>query len=222
MEFEHVIRGRRSIRAYKDDQVPRELIREILDEARWAPSWRNTQAWNVWVVTGTALERFKEGFTSCADADLPAEPDLAVTKTDEWPAACSLRTKALMKERSATLEAAGQATDPASALARMADLFGAPCLLVFGFEECLAEAYASYDTASLVQNVCLAAHDKGLGTCIVATVVRYPQLLRDTLPGADGTRFVVAVTLGYPDEESAANSFERARAPLDELVTWVE
>jgi len=40
MEFESVIRGRQSIRAYKRDEVPEELIREIVDAARWAPSWR--------------------------------------------------------------------------------------------------------------------------------------------------------------------------------------
>ena len=61
MQFEDVIRGRRSIRAYKPEAVPQEVIGAVLDEARWAPSWRNTQAWQVWVVTGAALERFKAG-----------------------------------------------------------------------------------------------------------------------------------------------------------------
>jgi hypothetical protein len=32
---------------------------------------------------------------------------------------------------------------------------------------------------------------------------------------------VVAVTLGWPDFDAPANTFERSRAPLDELVTWV-
>ena len=72
-------------------------------------------------------------------------------------------------------------------------------LLVFGFEDCLAEAYASYDTGAFVENVCLAAFDKGLGTCVIATVIRYPELLRRMLPGAGDKRFVIAVTLGYPD-----------------------
>ena len=220
MEFQNVIRERRSIRAYKADEVPPDVIHEILDDARWAPSWRNTQAWNVWVLTGAALERFKEGFKTATEAQAPAQPDLGITT--EWPAACSMRTAALMKERAATLEAAGEASDPASSQARMADLFGAPCLLVFGFEECLAEAYASFDTGALVQNVCLAAQARGLGTCIVATVVRYPDLLRRTLPDAADKRFVVSVTLGYPDTEAAANTFERSRAPLEEIVSWVE
>ena len=66
MEFESVVRGRRSIRAYTDQPVPDDLVREILDEARWAPSSRNTQAWSVWVVTGEALERFKAAFKAAA------------------------------------------------------------------------------------------------------------------------------------------------------------
>ena len=219
MEFESVIRGRRSIRAYEPDEVPADLIREILDEARWAPSWRNTQAWNVWVVTGDALQRYKAEFKAAAERDDPAALDLPATA--EWPQACTARIAGTMKSRAATLEAAGEPSDPAAALARMADLFGAPCLLVFGFDDCLAEAYASFDTGSFVQNVCLAAYDRGLGTCIAATVIRYPDLLRRLLPGADGMRFVVSVTLGYPTPDAPGNTFERSRADLDELVTWV-
>ena len=219
MEFESVIRGRRSIRAYTSEAVPEELIREILDEARWAPSWRNTQARSVWVLTGGALQRYKDEFSAAVERDDPAALDLPATA--DWPRACSARTAALMKSRAATLDAAGDPTDPAAALARMADLFGAPCVLVFGFEDCLAEAYASFDAGSFVQNVCLAAHDRGLGTCIAATVIRYPDILRRLLPGAEDKRFVVAVTLGHPQADAAANTFERSRADLDELVTWV-
>ena len=219
MEFENVIRGRRSIRAYRPDEVPEEVIREILGEARWAPSWRNTQAWNVWVVSGGALERYKQEFKAAAERDDPAGLDLPATA--EWPQACSARIAGTMKTRAASLDAAGEPSDPAAAFARMAGLFGAPCLLVFGFDECLAEAYASFDSGAFVENVCLAAHDKGLGTCIVATVIRYPDLLRRLLPGAEGKRFVVSVTLGHPVADSPANTFVRARADVDELVAWV-
>ncbi len=69
--------------------------------------------------------------------------------------------------------------------------------------------------------MCLAAHDKGLGTCISTTLVRYPGLLRSILPGSEEKRMVVAVTLGYPDLAAPANTFERSRADLDEIVTWV-
>jgi nitroreductase len=219
MDFETVLRERRSIRAYTSEPVSDELIGAILDEARWTPSWRNTQAWSIWVVTGEPLRCFKERFAQAVANEEPPRPDFL--PTSDWPAACSARTARLMKARAATLAAAGESTDPATAIARMADLFGAPCLLVFGVEDCLAEAYATFDTGSLVQSVCLAAHDKGLGTCIVATIVRHPELLRALLPDSDGTRLVVGVALGHPEPGAAANRFERSRADLDELVTWV-
>ena len=219
MEFETVLRGRRSIRAYSAEPVSDELIAEIFDEARWSPSWRNTQAWNVWVVTGEALERFRERFRQAVRNEEPPRPDFLPAA--EWPAACSLRTRQLMESRAATLAAAGLDTDPATALERMADLFGAPCLLVFGVEECLGESYALLDTGLLVQSVCLAAFDRGLGTCIVATIVRHPELLRELLPGSEGKRLAVAVTLGHPELTAPANTFERSRADLDEIVTWV-
>ena len=76
MQFESVIRGRRSIRAYEADEVPEELIREILGEARWAPSWRNTQAWNVWVLRGAALQNYKDEFRAAVERDDPAALDL--------------------------------------------------------------------------------------------------------------------------------------------------
>jgi hypothetical protein len=41
------------------------------------------------------------------------------------------------------------------------------------------------------------------------------------LPGSDEQKMVVAVTLGWPDPADAANTFDRSRAPLDEIVTWV-
>jgi nitroreductase len=199
--------------------VPEGVIRQILDAARWAPSWRNTQAWNVWVLTGDALQRYKDEFRAAVERGDPAALDLPATA--EWPQACSARIATTMKSRAATLAAAGEPSDPAAALARMAGLFGAPCLLVLGFDDCLAEAYAGFDTGAFVQNVCLAACDRGLGTCIVATVVRCPDILRRLLPGAEGKRFAVSVTLGYPTPDAPANTFARSRGDLDELVTWV-
>jgi len=56
MEFMDVIRKRRSIRKYKPDPVPDEEIRYILEAARLAPSWANTQCWHFVVVTDPAVK----------------------------------------------------------------------------------------------------------------------------------------------------------------------
>ena len=51
MELMDVIKKRRSVRKYKPDPVPDEDIKYILEAARLAPSWANTQCWHFIVVT---------------------------------------------------------------------------------------------------------------------------------------------------------------------------
>jgi nitroreductase len=51
------IRARRSIRLYKPDPVPEELLRQVLDAAHWAPSAANLQPWQFVVVTDAGLRR---------------------------------------------------------------------------------------------------------------------------------------------------------------------
>ncbi len=56
MEFMEVIRKRRSIRKYKPDPVPEEEIKYILEAARLAPSWANTQCWYFVVVSDPTVK----------------------------------------------------------------------------------------------------------------------------------------------------------------------
>ena len=50
MDLMEAIKGRRSIRKYKPDPVPEETLQKIMEAVRWAPSWPNTQCWEVIVV----------------------------------------------------------------------------------------------------------------------------------------------------------------------------
>ena len=59
MQFDDVILGRRSIRGYKPDPVPRALIEEIIGLAMRAPSSMYTQPWNFYVITGEPLDRME-------------------------------------------------------------------------------------------------------------------------------------------------------------------
>jgi nitroreductase len=51
------IRGRRSIRRYRPDPVPREKLDTILEAANLAPSWKNQQCWRFIVVTNEEKRR---------------------------------------------------------------------------------------------------------------------------------------------------------------------
>ena len=71
MKFDDVILGRRSIRGYKPDPVPKELIAEIIGLAMRAPSSMNTQPWNFYVITGEPLNRIRAGNTERNMAGIP-------------------------------------------------------------------------------------------------------------------------------------------------------
>jgi nitroreductase len=50
MELMQAIKERRSIRKFKPDPVSDEDLRMVLEAARWAPSWANSQCWRIIIV----------------------------------------------------------------------------------------------------------------------------------------------------------------------------
>src|SRR5690606_3867225 len=79
--LDRLTRARFSCRAYLPDPVPRETIESILRMAQRAPSWCNSQAWQLVITSGEATERFREalyahatsGAEEAADLDRPRE-----------------------------------------------------------------------------------------------------------------------------------------------------
>ncbi len=55
-EFEQLVRARRSIRNFRPDPLPADLLDRLLDAARWAPSGYNLQPTHFVVVTDPALK----------------------------------------------------------------------------------------------------------------------------------------------------------------------
>ena len=55
-EFLEIVKGRRSIRKYEDRPVPPEALDAVLEAVRWAPSWANTQCWELVVVTDPSIK----------------------------------------------------------------------------------------------------------------------------------------------------------------------
>ena len=54
MTVTEALQRRISIRAFLPEPVPRELVHDILDRARWSPSGGNLQPWKVIAVAGAA------------------------------------------------------------------------------------------------------------------------------------------------------------------------
>ena len=60
-ELMTLIKERRSIRKYQDKEVPEEVLEQLLDAARWAPSWTNSQCWEIVVITDPEVKKAIQG-----------------------------------------------------------------------------------------------------------------------------------------------------------------
>jgi nitroreductase len=221
MELVTAVKGRRSIRKYKQVDVPQNLIAELLSEARWSPSWGNTQPWEFYVLTGERLARYKEmNLEKQAAGDAPA-PDVIMPSA--WPAPL----KARYEETIGTLlTAQGIKREDKAARNKyyqeMGSLFGAPCLILACISRNSVVEYAMLDVGLIAQTICLLAHDKELGTCILASAVLYPAAIREIASIPDDKRIIAGITLGYPDPAFPLNQFDRKRAEISEFVHWVK
>ena len=89
MELESAVRERRSIRKYRPDPIPKKLIEEILDIARWSPSWGNTQPWQIHVITGEPLEAFRKANVASMAAAEPLRNEIPMP--EKWPEELKMR-----------------------------------------------------------------------------------------------------------------------------------
>jgi nitroreductase len=78
MDVETAIRTRRTHKAYRPEPVPREVVEDLLDLARWAPNHHLTNPWRFRVVGPGALERLKQAAGPESASKLDRAPTLVV------------------------------------------------------------------------------------------------------------------------------------------------
>jgi nitroreductase len=221
MKLLEALKNRKSIRAFKSDAVGRELITQILETARWSPSWGNTQPWELVVVTGERAKSLTKDLVAAYEGRTPPNPDVAMPGT--FPDVYQDRYMACAAGLFGTMGVARD--DKASRVAHMVNMtraFGAPVIIYVIFKAGLAEPYTMFDLGALTQSICLAAHASGLGTCIEAQLALYPDIIRRHLGLAVSHKIVVGLALGYPDLGAPANAFRTEREPLEKFVQWID
>jgi nitroreductase len=219
MELQEALRTRRSIRAFKPDQVPRDLITRVLEAARWSPSWGNTQPWELMVVAGTQLKNLAAELAATFERKVPPNPD--VTMPGVFPDVYKKRYTACAAGLFGTMGIEREDRERRFAhMVNMTRAFDAPALIYVLFNAELTEPYSMFDLGAITHGICLAAHDLGLGTCIEAQVALYPDIIRQHLGLGREHKIVVGIALGYPDLGAAANAFRTDREPLEKFVRW--
>jgi nitroreductase len=221
MELLKALKTRRSIRAFKSEAVPQEVITQILEAARWSPSWGNTQPWELVVVQGAKVRQLTEELVAAFQQRVAANPDVAMPGT--FPDVYKERYMACAAGLFGGMGVARD--DKASRMAHMVNMtggFGAPAIIYVIFNADLLEPYSMFDLGCITQSICLAAHDLGLGTCIEAQLALYPDIIRRHLGLTTSHKIVVGLALGYPDLDHPANAFRTEREPLEKFVQWIK
>ena len=196
--FKSLVRNRRSIRRYTSDALPRELLEELLDAAIWAPSAHNRQPWRFAVLRTAKPKRIlaqamgdRLRSDRLADGDAPeiVERDVSRSYSRITQAAAAVVVNLTMVDM---------------------DLYP-------DNERSRAEyVMAVQGTAMAAQNLLLAAHTHGLGSCWMCAPLFCPDTVRVTLSLPDDWVPQAIVTLGYPtDEGKPAN-----RRSISDVAIW--
>jgi nitroreductase len=221
MDIIEAAKKRKSIRGYKPDHVPRQVLEQILELASHAPSAMNTQPWEFTVLTGEVLENVRQSNLDLLSSGLPPNPEHVVTS---WPKESIYRQRQvdLAKQLFQLMGIPREDKEKrAKWLERGFRYFDAPAAIILSTDRCLGESGPLLDIGAVIQTICLTALHFGLGTCIEDQGVAYPEVLRKYAHIPESKRIIAAIAIGYPDWDFPANKVESEREPIKNVTTWL-
>ena len=176
-----MIKERRSVRKYKDEKVDRETMREIVEIARWAPSWVNYQIARYTLVDDEVI--IKE----IADQGVNG----FVYNIDTLKTAKGVAVLSFVKGKSGTYDKE--------------------------YITSKGNSWEVFDAGIACQTFCLAAHAKGVGTCIMGviddeSIAKIVNLPEDEIVAA-------LIVYGYEDGQHQAPN---KRKDVDEIMRFVD
>ena len=179
MEFETLVRTRRSVRAYRRDPVPRALIEEVLEVACGAPSSMNTQPWHVHVLAGAPLEEVRR--RNMAEMAAGAPPQREIHSHGAYEGIHRERQVGIAKDLFAAMGIAREdAARRQDWVLRGFRQFDAPVSLVLTYDRALdGGAVCHFDLGALCYGIVLAAWDRGLGTVINGQGIMRSDIVRE-------------------------------------------
>lgn len=221
MDYEQIVEERRSIRGYKPDPVPKELIDEIIEVAKRAPSSMNTQPWHFHVITGEPLERIREGNTERMMAGAGVDREIKMGHGYEGP------HRARQVEIAIQLfEAMGIERDDKPRrqdwVMRGFRQFDAPVSIVVTLDKALEhDTIGHFDLGAATYGLVLAAWSKGLGSVINGQGIMQSSVVREHANIPEDEIIMTCVAMGYPDDSFVANDVKSRRVPNEQVVSYV-
>jgi nitroreductase len=218
MKLLEAIENRKSVRKFKPTPLSRAILQDILQAALRAPSAINTQPWECWVVGGKTLQQLSRELFAEAEKESPSRAEFTPTKI--WKDTYLKRMRENGKGLFGLLGIERQDREKRKAFnLSMNKFFDAPQVIFLCLDSSLGD-YSLFDCGCFALNICLLATSKGLGTCIQESGVHYPDVIRKYVPIPLEKKILVAIAIGYPDEQAAINRFRSTREALENVVHW--
>jgi nitroreductase len=219
MQFDDVVRGRRSVRAFRSDPVPAELVRELLQTACLAPSGTNIQPWRVHVVTGETRRRLEEDVLAHRKTG-PDDNKAEFPRSPKRKEPYISRMRALGKDMYGRIGIArGDEAASWRQWGRNYSFFDAPVGLIFTIDKEL-DSMSFLDIGMFMQTLMLAAKDRGLDTCAQGAWNLFWSATRRILSISEDEYIIAGMALGYADPDDPVNGVIAPREPLDQIATF--
>ena len=221
MTFSELIKARRSVRGYRPDPVPREVIEEIISVAKWAPSSMNTQPWHVHVVTGEPLDNIRRGNTENMLAGVPPKREFPMRESYE-----GIHRKRQVEVAVQLFDAVGIAREDAERrtdwVMRGFRQFDAPVSFVLTYDKYLEpDAISQFDLGAFSHAIVLAAWERGLGCVINGQGIMQSHVVRTHAQIPDDQVIMICIAMGYPDDSFVANDVKSRREDNKNFVRYV-
>jgi len=221
MSYDEVVLGRRSIRGYKPDPVPKAVIREILEMAMRAPSSLNTQPWNFHVIAGAPLDRIRAGNTERNLAGVPSSREFR--GHGEYAGAHRERQIGVAKQ---LFGAMGIARHDQAArqdwVLRGFRQFDAPVCIIVTYDRALdGSDDTPFDCGAVTTALVNAAWSRGLGAVINSQGIMQSPVVREHAGIAEDQVIMKSVALGWPDHDFPANAVVSERKSVAEATVFV-
>jgi nitroreductase len=225
MDLIQAIKERKSIRAFKPDPVPLDLLKKIIEQALRAPSWANTQPWEFAVATGKKLKAIQDAFVKQGMGPMQNSQS-EVARPGEFPEPYITRIQKMQaKESRGRTSQATKEEMEARFLNNFRHYGATTCIYLLVGKNFYQQpkginSWALYDCGSAVQNIMLLATSYGLGTIAQAMAVVYPDIIRKELGIPADKLIALGIAIGYPDWKNPVNDDFRDREPLDEVAKF--
>jgi nitroreductase len=221
MNYDDVVMGRRSIRGYKPDPVPMELVREVIALAVRAPSSLNTQPWYFHVVTGEPLDRIRAGNVERNLAGVPESREFR--RQEAYAGVHRDRQIEIAKQ---LFGAMGIERDDKTKrkdwVLRGFRQFDAPVSIVITYDKAVYGGdIAPFDCGAVTNALVNAAWSRGLGCVINSQGIMQSPVVREHAGIPDDQVIMICVAMGWPDDSFPANAVVSNRKPMEETVNFV-